>query len=155
MQKYDLVLPKQRRYFIESLYTQYAHSAYGHEKDLRLLREVIAERQPDYAQAFDTVLSRTHAHMFNMFIMRWDHFNQYCKWLFSILLEFDKRVDVTNYSPMEKRAAAYLGERLLDVWIEKQKPHYCELPVMFMEKQNWLKKGGIFLLRKMNGERKK
>lgn len=148
LEKYDLVLPKPRRYYIESIYSHFVHLPYTFEKDIQTLRETIKDVAPEYTEAFDTVMARTHAHMFNMFIMNREIFDQYCEWLFSILLEVDKRLDVTGYTPMEVRAAAYFGEFMLDVWNEKQKIPYKELPVMFMEKQNWLIKGGKFLAHK-------
>lgn len=90
--------------------------------------------------------------MFNMFIMKKNLFDQYCAWVFPILLEADRRVDVSEYTPMETRAVAYLGEFMLDIWNEQQKIPYKELAVMFMEKQNWLFKIGNFLIRKFGNK---
>ncbi len=145
----DMVLPKRRKYYIETLWSHYVHLPYTFEKDLLTLQAIIREKAPAYAQAFETVMHRKSAHMFNMFIMKREIFDQYCEWLFSILLEVDKQLDVTGYTPMEARAAAYFGEFMLDVWNEKQKISYKELPVLFMEKQNWLVKGGRFICRKI------
>lgn len=144
----NLIFPKQREYAIESLYSHYSHLPYAHERDLLLLRDVIKVLQLEYEDVFDKVMARTHAHMFNMFIMKWELFDRYCQWLFPILFEVDRRIDLSMYSPMEARAVSYLGEFMLDIWNEKQKIPYFELPVMFMEKQNWLVKGGKFLVRK-------
>ena len=148
LEKYDLVLPKQRKYYIESLYSHFIHLPYTHEKDLQTLRETVKDVTPEYLDAFDTVMARTHAHMFNMFIMKREIFDAYCAWMFPILLEVDKRIDVREYTLMEARAVAYFGEFMLDIWNEKQKIPYKELPVLFMEKQNWLIKGGKFLAHK-------
>lgn len=152
LKQYDLVLPKQRRYYIESLWSHHMHLPHGHESDLKILREVIQSVQPDYLECFDTVMKRTHAHMFNMFVMKKEIFDRYCEWLFSILTETDKRIDVADYNPMETRAVSYFGEFMIDIWNEKQKIPYKELPVMFMEKQNWFVKGGRFLIRKFKGK---
>lgn len=148
LEQYDLILPKQRKYYIESLWSHHVHLPYGHESDLKILRKVIQDVQPEYLSCFDVVMKRSHAHMFNMFIMKKEIFKQYCEWLFSILLETDRRIDVAGYNLMEMRAVAYFGEFMIDVWNEKQQIAYKELPVMFMEKQNWLEKGGSFLRRK-------
>ena len=148
LKEYDFILPKKRKYGIESIYSHYIHLPYTYEKDLLILRDVIKEKEPDYLQAFDTVMNRSHAHMFNMFIMKRDIFDQYCTWAFPILLETDRRVDVSGYTQMETRAVSYLGEFMIDIWNERQKIPYKELPVMFMEKQNWFVKGGRFIMRK-------
>lgn len=145
---HDLVLPKMRRYHIESLRSHFSHTPNEHEENLAILRNVIQELQPGYVEAFDTVLSRTYAHMFNIFIMKKSLFDRYCEWLFPIMLETERRIDYTGYSPLEARAAAVLGEFMLDIWNEVEGIAYKELPVMFMEKTNWLIKGGRFLVRK-------
>lgn len=145
---YDVVLPKQRRYYIETMLSHFIHLPYTFEKDIKTLREVIADVQPEYVEAYDTVMNRTHAHMFNMFVMKREIYDKYCEWLFSIIFEADRRIDVSGYTAMEARAVAYFGEFMFDVWNEKQRISYKELPVMFMEKQNWLIKGGNFVRRK-------
>ena len=45
----------------------------------------------------------------------------------------------------------YLSERLLDAWILTERMPYRELRVYHTEKENWLVKGGAFLLRKIRG----
>ena len=86
--------------------------------------------------------------MFNMFVMRRDLFDQYCEWMFSILEEIENRVDISGYDAYEARIYGFVSEILLDVWIEANKINYKEQNVSFMEPQNWIKKGGSFILRK-------
>ena len=74
--------------------------------------------------------------------------NQYCDWLFDILFEAEKRLDISKYEPKDRRVFGYLGERLLDVWIEKNGLRTVEVPLVVTEKQHWLKKGFAFLQRK-------
>ncbi|MCR4762293.1 MAG: DUF4422 domain-containing protein [Lachnospiraceae bacterium] len=77
-----------------------------------------------------------------MFVMKWEWFDAYCTWLFPIILECDRRIDVTGYTYAEAREAAYLSEFMLDIWMEKNKIPYKEMNVIFMERQNWLKGAG-------------
>lgn len=142
----DLILPKKRHYFIETNYSQYVHA--HHEEDLEITEEIIRERYPEYLKAYEDVMGRTSGHRFNMFVMKKDILEAYCSWLFSILLELEKRLNISNYSTYDRRVFGFVGERLMDVWIEKNQVRYEELPYMFMEKQNWLVKGGRFLKRK-------
>ena len=85
-----------------------------------------------------------------MFVMKKEYFRQYCEWLFDILFELEKRLDISDYSENDARVFGFVSERLLDVWIDTNQLDYRNLSVEFMEKQNWLKKGGNFLLRKIN-----
>ena len=109
---------------------------------------IIKEIYPEYLTAFDNVMNRTWAHMFNMFVMRKNYFDEYCEWLFTILFELEKRIDISNYTVMEARVFGFISELLLDVWLETKQIKYKEINVSFMEKQNWLKKGSLFLKRK-------
>ncbi|URZ87624.1 DUF4422 domain-containing protein [Floricoccus penangensis] len=148
---YDAILPKKREYHIETLYSHYDHS---HQvKDLDMTRDIIVEKYPDYACSFDDVMNRTSAHMFNMFIMNKKDFNNYCNWMFDILFELQNRIDISEYDVQESRVFGYISELLLDVWLERNPINYKELPVMFMEKQNWLKKGGKFIINKFKNKK--
>ena len=64
--KYDIILPQKRRYYIETIWSHYQHT---HDiSHLEITRKIIEQRTPDYLPDFDKVMSRTWAHMFNMFI---------------------------------------------------------------------------------------
>ena len=91
--------------------------------------------------------------MFNMFVMRRDLLDGYCRWLFYILSEVERRTDISHYDPVEARIYGYLSELLLDIWLETNSVPYKEVQVRFMERQNWVKKGGAFLKRKCLGHK--
>lgn len=146
LQNVDVILPPKRNYFIETTYDQYAHA--HHAVDLDTARDILMAKYPKYLPAFDTCMKRTSGHKFNMFIMKRELINSYCQWLFSILFELEKRLDISNYSINDQRVFGFVSERLIDVWIETNKIQYSEMSVLFMEKQNWFLKGGNFLKRK-------
>ena len=149
LKKTPVLVPKKRRYWIESSQSHYRHAHHGVALDV--LREVIADNQPAYLAVYDRNMARTWAHMFNMFIMRRDEYNAYVDWLFEILFVVEKRIqpEVITWDSYEQRIYGFLSERLLDVWLEKNHVSYTEVPVTFMAKQNWLRKGGRFLARKI------
>lgn len=145
--KCDVLLPKSRNYWIETNYSQYAHA--HHAIDLDKTRIILSEKYPDYLKCYDESMKRTKGHRFNMFIMRRDKFDKYCFWLFDVLFELEKRLDISNYSGNDSRVFGFVSERLLDVWLETHQILYKEIPFVFMEHQNWLIKGGNFLKRKL------
>ena len=152
LQKADVILPKKRNYFIETTYNQYIHA--HHEEDLTKTRDILVEQYPDYVPSFDAIMQRTSGHRFNMLLMKWDKLDAYCTWLFAILEELEKRLDISGYSAYDARVFGFVAERLLDVWIETNGISYTEAPFWYIEKQNWLKKGGAFLKRKFTGKKK-
>lgn len=147
-----VIVPNKRKYYIETMESHFLHLPYTFERDYCVLKQVIQEISPDYFDSFETVMNRTSAHMFNMFVMRCDLFNEYCEWLFPIIFETDRRINTAGYDRMQARAVAYYGEFMLDVWMLRNGIPYKEVDVMFMEKQNWGKKIAAFLKRKIHGK---
>ncbi|WP_337484940.1 DUF4422 domain-containing protein, partial [Porcipelethomonas sp.] len=94
-------------------------------------------------------MQETSGHRFNMFIMKRDKFDAYCEWLFDILFELEKRLDISNYNTNDARVFGFVSERLLDVWINTNNISYTNQPYIFMEKQNWFIKGINFVKRKV------
>lgn len=139
----DIIVSNKRNYYIESIESHYNHTHYP--EDLIVTREVLKDIFPEYLDSYEKVLNSKSAHMFNMFIMRKNYFNEYCEWLFTILFEIENRLDISEYSPFHQRVFGRISEILLDVWLIQNKLEYVELPVMFMEKQNWTNKIFKFL----------
>ena len=144
----DVILPPKRHYWIETRESQYAHA--HHAQDLKCVEQILRERYPAYLEAWRRMLQSRSGHICNLFVMRRELLNQYCDWLFDILFEAEKRLDISKYEPKDRRVFGYLGERLLDVWIEKNGLRTVEVPLVVTEKQHWLKKGFAFLQRKFS-----
>lgn len=147
----DVILPKKRNYYIENLYSHYEHTMYV--EPLVETEKIIKEKYPEYVEEFEKIHTRTSAHMFNMFIMKKDILDSYCKWLFDILFELEKIIDVSKYDSFHSRFYGRISELLLDVWINKNQIQYEEVKVMDMQNINWLKKGTSFLQAKFMGKK--
>ncbi len=151
LKKADIILPTKRHYFIETLYSHYEHTHYI--EDLEKVRQIIENKYPQYLNAFNVVMKRKSAHMFNMFIMKKELVNSYCSFIFDILFELEKQTNPSQYNKYQARLYGYISELLLDVWIEQNKLKYMEVPFINMEKTNWLKKGSSFLKAKFFGKK--
>lgn len=149
----DIILPRKRKYYIENLYDHYKHTMYIEPLDET--RKIIEEQCPEYLKEFDKLHKRTSAHMFNMFIMKKEYLDRYCKWLFDILFELERRVDPKQYDSFHGRYMGRVSELLLDVWINTNGLNYKEIKVIDMQNINWLKKGMAFLLAKFTGKKYK
>ena len=149
LRRSDILLPKKRKYYIETNYSQYVHA--HHAADLDITRDIILEKYPEYVEAFDQSMKRTSGHRFNMFIMKADYFREYCEWLFDIL--FDWRKDWI-YQTIMKMTAGFsdlLARDFLMSGLIQRTMIILELPYIFMEHQNWIIKGWNFLKRKFLG----
>lgn len=128
LNNYDVIAPK-RLSFPKSVGKNYfAHA--GREKDLRLVGDVIQKKCPEYAPAYDSVLEGHAGYYYNMMIMSRNQYGQYCKWLFSILEQVEKQIDLSGYTAEEARVYGYLSELLFNVWLLYNGSKVKELPVV-------------------------
>lgn len=139
----DVILPKKRHYYIETLYSHYAHTMYVEPLDEA--GKIIDEFYPSYSHEFSKLKKRKSAHIFNMFIMKRELADAYCKWLFDILFKLKDRIDVSQYDDFHARFAGRVSELLLDVWLNVNGINYKEVKVAYIEKVNWIRKGIRFL----------
>lgn len=87
--------------------------------DLICVRTVISERYPEYLDIFDECIDSDNFYLANMIYASKEVFDAYSKWLFDILFEVEKRIDLTERDDYQKRALGFLSERLLKVWVKK------------------------------------
>ena len=148
--EYDIIVPKRRRYYIDTLESHYNNMRLSTDEDLKILRNAIAKVSPNYSDACEKVLKRTWGHMFNMFIMKKEVFIDYFDWFFTVLSEVEKNIDLSP-SIHKNRASilGYLGEFLLDIYLEANQLSYKEINTVFLEKQNEFKKIYKFIIRKV------
>lgn len=143
LQLSDIVVTKKRKYYIETIYSHYAHTLYVETLDKA--RDVIQEKYPDYIDTFDSCMKHTYMHAFNMFIMKREKFDEYCTWLFDILFSLENILSDKDYDSFHARYPGRVSELLLDVWLEKNGYQYIEIPFVYMESINKIKKVSSFL----------
>ena len=127
LKKYNIIMPKKKIYPY-SLFVDYsvAHMS----EDLRQLGEIIKKDYADYYPTFiRTFYCNNKLSHFNMFIMKYEDFVKYCEWLFGILAKAENVIDISNYTPVQRRIWGYMAERLLNVYVINNKMHIKYLPV--------------------------
>ena len=93
-------------------------------KDLHTLRRIIEEIYPDYVSAMDHVLNIHYLSQCSIFIARRELVDEYCKWLFGLLAEFERRTSLEGYDPHHTRLYAYVTEFLLNVYVRRHNLKY-------------------------------
>lgn len=160
MEKYDIVVPTKRKYYIESLYSHYKNTLDG--KHLDMTREIIAQKYPEYLPACVHAYTNTWGYMFNMCLMNKEYLDKYCTWLFSVLGELEQRMkengELEKLSPFEARLFGRVSEILFNVWLRREqecnpKLRVKEQPTIHLETVNWWKKGMAFLQAKFFGKK--
>ena len=156
--KVKVFVPKKRRYYIETLYSHYAHTHYAEQLDKT--KEIISEKCPQYLKSYDKVIRQRYGYMFNMMIMEKKMFDSYCEWLFDILFELERRINMPDLDYFQGRFYGRVSEIIFNVWLDYQvssgtikENEIMELPYIHMEKINWWKKGTSFLKAKFRGKK--
>ena len=88
-----------------------------HIKDYDLVLEILQQKYPEYKEDINIYNNSELGYYTNIFIMKKDIFNQYSHWLFDILFEVEKQVDISNYDFQEARIFGYLSEWLFGIYI--------------------------------------
>ena len=153
LSKCDILLPKKRYYYIETVRSQYEHAHY--KTDLDEVERIIAEKYPDYSDAFQKVMSRRSLYILNMFVMKKSLFDEYATWVFDILFTVEKKIDVSHRNDYQARVFGFLAERLFNVWLEQKHLLVAETYIVSLETVQWNKKIGRFLMRKFLGSHTK
>lgn len=151
----DVILPLQ---FTEEMTLKdfYENGKENKRNELIVLRNVIVDLYPDYIEEFDNFFSGHRDSRCNVMIMRREKIDSYCRWLFDILFEMEKRIDLSEYDSVDARIYGYLSERLLNIYVRKNKLKifYCHMETV---KPRWKyqikckldKVGLLMLVRKM------
>ncbi|MBQ0066989.1 MAG: DUF4422 domain-containing protein [Phascolarctobacterium sp.] len=136
----DILLPKKSFLGDDTVRSFYerAHVA----RDLAIVENIISARYPEYLGSFNKIMNEHSIAYYNMFVIKKELFNEYCIWLFSILFETERKIDLSSYDDYQKRVFGFLAERLFSVWIDykKLKPVYCKVTKLFEEDRFFVKK---------------
>ena len=136
IQSYPIIVPNSSCVKDADAYAHYAKRHY--RKDLDVCREVIAEKHPDYLPAFDYAMETILVSVGNMWITRKTIFDRYCEWLFDILFEVEKRLNLEEYDDYQKRVMGFLAERLFRVWLLMQPEAVTEEKMELMDSSEFL-----------------
>src|SRR5574344_1660638 len=144
-EKYDVILPRKRHIIVDTVYNHWKHTL--PIEPLEETGKIISEICPEYSFEFDKSKKRRSMHGLNMFVMRKDIFDSYCEWLFPILEELEKRIDMSGYNDYQKRIIGMVSERLLDVYLYTSENNLfvrggkiLELAIVEIEKINYKSK---------------
>ena len=127
----DIILTKPA-YFGYAVKNQYSY--YHKESDYLCLKNIIHNICPEYDNSFKSVFENNNGiSLYCIFVSKYELFDNYFSWLFPILFEAEKRIDVSEYDPSEKRVIAFLAERLFNVYVFHHNLKTAYEPIYFID----------------------
>ena len=129
MQNYDLVLPKPTGLF-PSVYEQYKASHII--EDLNVVKYIIQNDFPEYAESAERVLCGSQMCIGNLFVMKKAMLDEYCNMLFGILGKAETMIYLGGRVPYQTRSLAFMAERIFNIFIDKQIASNPDLKIKYV-----------------------
>ena len=131
---YDLVTTKQLE-----LPGSYREGFAAHHK-VDMLDEtgrIIAELYPEYYDTFVSLVHQNKTYFGNMMVAKKALFDVYCEWLFTILFELQKRIDLAFEDDYHRRVFGFISEFLLYVWVtaNQYRAYECRVAIIGEKKE--------------------
>ncbi len=116
LKDYDIIVSNKVQ--ADTNYLDYFGEAHN-AKDLLTVGEVMAEKYPEYAPYFQSAMEGKTYYYGNLMVASRELFASYAEWLFDILFEVEKRIDVESYDLYNQRVFGFLSEQMVKIWAEK------------------------------------
>ena len=139
LEQYDIIVAEAydtgRLSVLESM--RYQVCAEALDSTYNVLQDIFQKRKKEDCRAFQYVMNGYMLYPCNMFITSRKIMEEYCEWLFPILLEMVEKVEIKEkWDDYSKRILGFFAERLLTVWIVQHDYKIKELPILFLDKTN-------------------
>lgn len=132
LSNFDMIVSEEKNLFFKNVRSKYAQQHFV--QDLDQCGDIIKELYPNYYDSYKKVMKNHKMSICNMCIMKKKDYDAYCKWLFDILFEAESKIDISDYSTLQKRIFGFLSERLFNVWLEYHSElKIKKLPILSLE----------------------
>jgi len=98
----------------------YEHFCREHGNRLtHIMLECIKEYYPEMKEAMDNIMfAQNKICWYNIFVAKWEIFDKYCEWLFSILERINSKCCEEGFDMEASRMMGYYGEILLNIYFD-------------------------------------
>ena len=115
---------------VDSVYAYFAK--FMGAENMTILWKVMKKLCPEHTETLEKVCDGVKFYPFNMLLCKKHLFDEYCKWMFSILEECEKHVKLSPYTN-GRRALAYMAELLTGVYFIHRGFKIVEVPYIKVE----------------------
>lgn len=134
LQDYDVIVPNSS--FTREKNLEEHYRKIHHWENMEICHGIIQEKYPEYEDAFNLCMKCNLFSLGNMVITRKEIYNAYCDWLFDILFEVEKHIDIDENDAFQARVMGYFSERLFRVWLLNHQYRIREEEVRLMNPED-------------------
>lgn len=87
------------------------------KEDMDITLQVIKEKFPEYYYASLDETSSSECFFMNLMVLKRELFFEYCEFLFGVLTEVEKRIDISDRDSYQKRVFGFIAERLSNMFV--------------------------------------
>lgn len=116
VQKYDVIANKPIKAKKTNYQAMLDSPDYHDIKDVDKAIAIVKRLYPYMSSIVDEYMGSKEVRLYNCFVMKKEIFNEYCQWLFNILFELEKELDMSHYSQQKYRTPGTIGERLYGIY---------------------------------------
>ncbi|MDF3626244.1 DUF4422 domain-containing protein [Brytella acorum] len=128
-ENYDLDIIVSEKHHVGNIIQQYSMCHYV--EDMYIVRNIIDKVYPEYIPAYDFLITNcNYISRGNMFVAKKHIADEYSKWIFDILFAMADMKFYNNYDDYQKRVFGFISERIMGVWLLKNRQNIC------MERRN-------------------
>lgn len=113
-------------------YEMYSREHFG--RDMEIVDEIIRSKYPEIYPFFLSVMISRQCFFGNITIMGKSYFEEYSDWVFSVLEEAERKIDVSGYDSYQKRIWGFIAERLVNAYVmyakSKRRAAVTSLPLV-------------------------
>lgn len=106
--------------------------------ELLAITTILSQDYPEYYQIWKNLYkddgSGNECNAAQLFITKGKYFNEYCNFLFDVLKKMRKIIGDKDGTPYDTRYCAFMGERLLSVFIRTNRLQYKECHIRYAKK---------------------
>jgi hypothetical protein len=137
LKKYDIILAKP---WVVELSLEAHYSLHHIKDDIFFVKNIINELTPEYNEAYTKYMKKNNIlYPYNMFVCKFELFDDYCKWMFKILSEAENRIKLSPYTH-QRRVFGFVSERLLGIYCLHHGLKAKKLPILFFSDTGYVKK---------------
>ena len=111
---YDVILPIRANMSVtvqKNLFDIYS----GNEE--QILSDAIKKIDSSYCEDYKKIMEGHEVYFCNMMICKRELFDSYCIWMFAVLAEVEKHINLSKYDIYQSRIYGFISERLLTLWV--------------------------------------